>query len=37
MIETATAKLKVGIERKWKFEEDLCKLEKKKIKLMSSK
>ena len=30
LIETATAKLKVGNERKRKFEEDLCKLEKKK-------
>ena len=30
LTETATAKLKVGNERKRKFEEDLCKLEKKK-------
>ena len=37
LIETATAKLKVGNERKQKFEEDLCKLERKKNKLMSSK
>ena len=37
LIEIATAKLKVGNERVLKFEEDLCKLEKKKNKLMSSK
>ena len=36
LIEIATAKLKVGNERVLKFEEDLCKLEKKKNKLMSS-
>ena len=37
LIETATAELKFGTERKRKFEEDLCKLEKKKTKLMLSK
>ena len=38
LIETATAKSKVDCEGKWKFEEDLENLEKKKKKkLMSSK
>ena len=32
LIETATARLKVGNERKQKFEEDLCKLERNKLK-----
>ena len=32
LIETATARLKVGNERKQKFEEDLSKLERNKLK-----
>ena len=32
LTETATARLKVGNERKQKFEEDLCKLERNKLK-----
>jgi len=37
LIESATAKLKVGNERKRKFEDDLCKLERKRKKMISSK
>jgi hypothetical protein len=37
LIESATAKLKVGNERKRKFEDDLCKLERKRKKMIPSK
>ena len=37
LIETATSKLKVGNERKHKFEEDLCKLERKRKRMIASK